>query len=161
MPFTCQSKNLAYYLEDANITLRSDHLPLKKFLAKNTLNSKVNNWAIEISPFHFTFEYIKVIKNTLPDTMSRLINIDPQVQQDSEPEGYEFGNYTFDTLPMLEVSNIKTTQDTSVCVNNNANNSLLDLPIDNDTLFKMQQEDKFCANILAQIEKGNIIEGQL
>ena len=41
-------KKLTYYLEDADITLRSDHLPLKKFLAKNTLNSKVNNWAIEI-----------------------------------------------------------------------------------------------------------------
>ena len=44
-------RKLAYYLEDANITLRSDHLPLKRFLAKNTLNSKVNNWAVEISPF--------------------------------------------------------------------------------------------------------------
>ena len=27
-------KKLAYYLEDADITLRSDHLPLRKFLAK-------------------------------------------------------------------------------------------------------------------------------
>ena len=61
---------LTYYLEDADITLRSDHLPLKKFLAKNTLNSKVNNWAIEISPFLITFEYIKGIKNTLVDMMS-------------------------------------------------------------------------------------------
>ena len=51
-------KKLTYYLEDADITLRSDHLPLKKFLVKNTLNSNVNNWAIEISPFHITFEYI-------------------------------------------------------------------------------------------------------
>ena len=33
-------KKLAYYLEDADITLRSDHLPLKKFLAKKTLKSK-------------------------------------------------------------------------------------------------------------------------
>ena len=64
---------------------------------KNTLNSKVNNWAIEISPFHITFKYIKGIKNILADTMSRLIDIDPQIQQDSEPEGYEFGYYTFDT----------------------------------------------------------------
>ena len=63
-------KKLEYYLEDVDITLRSDHLPLKKFLAKNTLNSKVNNWAIEISPFCITFEYIKGIKNTLADTMS-------------------------------------------------------------------------------------------
>ena len=36
-------KKLAYYLEDADITLRSYHLPLRKFLAKNTLNSIVNN----------------------------------------------------------------------------------------------------------------------
>ena len=99
-------KKLVYYLEDADITLRSDHLPLRKFLAKNTLNSKVKNWAIEISPFCITFKYIKGIKNTLDDTMSRLIEIDPQVQQETEPEGYEFRYYTFYTLPALEVSNI-------------------------------------------------------
>ena len=68
-------KKLAYYLEDADITLRSDHLPLKKFLAKNTLNSKVNDWAIEILPFRITFKYIKGIKNTLADTMSLLIKL--------------------------------------------------------------------------------------
>ena len=45
--------------------------------------------------------------------MSQLIDIDPQTQQDSEPEGYKFGYYTFDTLPAMEVSNIETTQDTS------------------------------------------------
>ena len=152
-------KKLAYYLEDVDITLRSDHLPLKKFLAKNTLNSKVNNWAIEISPFCITFEYIKEIKNTLADTMSRLIDIDLQVQQESEPEGYEFGYYTFDILPTLEVSNVETPQDTSLNVNNiNAPDSiLLDLPINNNSLFELQQKDSFCNNILTQIEKGNII----
>ena len=51
-------KKLDYYLVDM------------EFLNKNTLNSKVNNWAVEISPFHITFEYIKGIKNTLADTMS-------------------------------------------------------------------------------------------
>ena len=156
-------KKMAYYLEDADITLRSDHLPMKKFLVKNTLNSKVNNRAIEISPFHTTFKYIKGIKKTLADTMSRLININPQVQQDSKPEGYEFGYYTFDTLPTLEVSSIDTTQDSSVHVNseNNDDNNLMELPIHNDTLYRLQQKDKFCANILSQIKKGNIIEGQL
>ena len=64
---------------------------------------------------------------------------------------------------MLEVSNIETTQDTSVCVNDNndANNNLLELPINNDVLFRLQQKDRFCANILTQIEKENIIQGQL
>ena len=102
-------KKLAYYLEDADVTLRSDHLPLKKFLARNTLNSKVNNWAIEISHFRITFQYIKGIKNTLADTMSRLIDIDPQVQPEPELEGYEFGYYIFHELPSLEVSNIEAT----------------------------------------------------
>ena len=51
----------------------------------------------------------------------------------------------------------------SVCVNDesNVNNSLLELPIDNNTLFELQQKDTFCANIIVQIEKGNIIEGPL
>ena len=40
-------KKLDYYLVDADIILRSDHLPLKKFLNKNTLNSKVNNWPLK------------------------------------------------------------------------------------------------------------------
>ena len=35
------------------------------------------------------------------------------------------------------------------------------MPISNDTLSKLQQEDEFCKNILSQIEKGNIVEGQL
>ena len=122
-------KKLAYYLEDADITLRSDHLPLKKFLVKNTLNSKVNNWAIEILPFQITFKYIKGIKKTLVDTMSRLINIDPQIQQDSEPEGYEFGYYTFDTLPTMEVSNIKTTQDASSIDERDVEENLINLPL--------------------------------
>ena len=135
-------------------------MPLRKFLAKKTLNSKVNNWAIEISPFCITFEYIKGIKNTLANTMSRLIDIDLQVQPESEPEGYEFGYYTFDTLPTLEVSNVKTSQDTTINVNGTdaSKYDLWRLPISNNTLSKLQQKDMFCNNILNQIEKGNIIE---
>ena len=153
-------KKLAYYLEDADITLRSDHLPLKKFLVKNTLNSKVNNWAIEISPFCITFEYIKGIKNTLADTMSRLIDIDPQIQQDSEPEGYKFGYYTFDTLPAMEVSNIDTMQETSSENGKDVMENIVRLPLTDDMLSKLQLQDMFCSHILAQIERGNIKEGQ-
>ena len=121
------------------------------------MKSKVNNWAIEISPFCITFEYIKGIKNTLADTMSQLINIDPQIQQDSEPEGYEFSYYMFDTLPTLEISNIETTQDTSGNDKSDPNDKPMELPIDNNTLSDLQQKDTFCANIIVQIEKGNII----
>ena len=153
-------KKLTFYLEDADITLRSDHLPLKKFLAKNTLNSKVNNWAIEISPFCITFQYIKGIKNTLADTMSRMIDIHPQVQTEPEPEGYEFGYYTFDPLPTLEVHDIKTSSEGST-QDDNAKDYLCNLPTDDKMLTKLQQQDEFCKNILKQIEKDNIVDGHL
>ena len=35
------------------------------------------------------------------------------------------------------------------------------MPISNNILAKLQQEDEFCRKILSQIEKGNIVEGQL
>ena len=38
---------------------------------------------------------------------------------------------------------------------------MCELPIRNDVLIKLQQEDEFCNNIMQQIEKGNIKEGQL
>ena len=39
--------------------------------------------------------------------------------------------------------------------------NLIELPLDNNTLFHLQQKDTFCTNIFAQMERGNIIEGQL
>ena len=39
--------------------------------------------------------------------------------------------------------------------------SFLPLPLDHDILVKLQRQDTFCANILTQIEKGNIKEGQM
>ena len=147
-------KKLTYYLEDADVTLRSDHLPLKKFLAKNTLNSKVDNWAIKISPLRITFEYIKGIKNTLMDTMSRLIEIDPQVQQEPEPKGYEFGYYVFDNLPNIEVTNIESTLNsiTDIETKDISGNNFQGFSIDGDVLQKLQQDDVFCRNILDQIK---------
>ena len=44
-------RRLSFYVTDADVTIRSDHLPLKKFLNKQTMNSKVNNWAVELEQF--------------------------------------------------------------------------------------------------------------
>ena len=61
-------KKLSFYLDSAQITLRSDHLPLKKFLEKNTMNAKVNNWAVELESQNINFEFIAGTKNVLADT---------------------------------------------------------------------------------------------
>ena len=149
-------KKLAFYLEDADITLQSDHLPFNRFLAKNTLNLKVNNWAVEISPFRITFEYIKGIKNTLADMMSRLIEIDPQIELISEKDGFEFGYYAFDVLPPIEVQEIN---DEEKETSRGMQNLLLNVnKIEN--LIQLQLDDPLCKNITKQLNKGNIIERQ-
>ena len=62
-------KKLAFYITDADITLRSDHLPLKRFLLKNTLNDKVNNWAVELEMYrkltHCSMSYVLLLSRPI------------------------------------------------------------------------------------------------
>ena len=44
------------------MTIRSDHLPLKRFLEHKTKNSKVDNWSLDIAHYNLQFEYVKGIK---------------------------------------------------------------------------------------------------
>ena len=92
-------KKLSFYIDTAKITVKSDRLPLKKFLEKNTLNSKVNNWAVELESQNITFEYIPRIRNTLADTLSRLKEMDENIKLQPEEEGKEFGYFPFEELP--------------------------------------------------------------
>ena len=54
-------KKLTFYLEDVYITLRSIHLAVQRFLERNTLNSKVNNWTMEIEQYQVKMKYIEGI----------------------------------------------------------------------------------------------------
>ena len=151
-------KKLTYYLEDVEITLRSDHLPLKRFLQRNTLNTKVNNWAVEISPFKITFEYIKGIKNTLADTMSRLIALDPDNQLIAKPEGFEYGYYAFDNIDPIETQveiNEMTNRRKGETPINLPDEEVI-LPIGGNKLTELQKEDKFCKNILNMLVRGKL-----
>ena len=92
-------KKSTFYLTGQDITLQSDHLPLKKFLNHKTLNNTVDNWAVEIESFKIKFVHIAGKDNVLADTLSRLIDIDPDVKQEPELKDYEYGCYSFETLP--------------------------------------------------------------
>ena len=199
-------KKLNYYLEDASIILMCDHLPLKKFLKRNTLNSKVNNWAVELSAHQIEFKYIKGIKNTLADTVSRLIQINPEITFPEEEEGKEYGYAIFEPLPPLptieeiitmtgrlkpkkniEIHNPQvirkqayeerceemiesTTEINATDIQSAApikpdNDPIIlpdeeiKLPIENNKLHQMQREDKFCSNIIQQLETGKLSIG--
>ena len=122
-------KKLSLYLEQADILLKSDHLPLKRFLHKNTLNSKVNNWEMELESFNIQFEHIKGQNNILVDSLSRLIDIEPDTQLTPEGKGYEFGYAVFEELPDIhtfaineagdkEIENDPDLRDTLQCIDN-------------------------------------------
>ena len=141
-------KKLLFYLTDAQILLRSDYKPLEKFLLKNTLNSKVNNWAMELEAFNIQFDYIKGSNNILADTLSCLITIDANTSTTPEGQGYEFGYAIFEEFPKVktktyevnevivgmnkEIKNDPELQESLQCIEN---------PIAPQQLKKLQQQD--------------------
>ena len=142
-------KKLSFYLTDAQILLRSDHKPLEKFLLIKTLNSKVNNWAMELEAFNIQFDYIKGSSNILADTLSRLIAIDPDTPTMPEEPGYEFGYAIFEEFLKVqtktyEVNEVIVGTDIEIIKNNpELQNSLqcIQNPIAPQRLKKLQQQD--------------------
>ena len=96
-------QRLSFYITDAEVTIRSDHLPLKKFLNKQTMNSKVNNWAVELEKFRLHLEWIPGSQNLLADSLSRLLDVVPDEQQLKEPDDQEFSSYCFEELEPAKV----------------------------------------------------------
>ena len=142
-------KKLSFYLTDAQILLRSDHKPLEKFLLKNTLNSKVNNWAMELEAFNIQFDYIKGSNNIFVDTLSRLIAIDPDTPTTPEEPGYEFGYAIFEEFLKVqtktyEVNGVILGTEKEIIKNDpELQNSLqcIENPIAPQRLRNLQQQD--------------------
>ena len=157
-------KKLSFYLTDAQILLRSDHKPLEKFLLKNTLNSKINNWAMELEAFNIQFDYIKGSNNILADTLSRLIAIDPDTPTTPEEPGYEFGYAIFEEFPKVQT---KTYEVNEVIVGTNKEiikndpelqNSLqcIENPIAPQRLKKLQQQDTNIETLKCKLQNNRL-----
>ncbi len=95
----CSLHKLCFYTKDTEVTIMSDHLPLKHFLQKNTASAIVNNWAISLEEFRLTFEYVPGKCNLLADAMSHLVAQELAETPDPEPFGYEFSKYLFKPTP--------------------------------------------------------------
>ena len=148
-------KKLSFYVTDVEITLRSNHLPLKKFLLKNMLNSKVNNWAIKLETFNIHFKHISEIWNTLADTLSRIVKIDPDMKPDTEKEGYEFGYSCFKEFPPAEVTNIEEQITKDVKLQPDEEISVPEtectLPVPTTKLCSLQLRDTLCQKKAKQV----------
>ncbi len=95
----CSLHKLCFYTKDAEVTIMSDHLLLKRFLQKNTASTIVNNWAVSLEEFRLTFEYVPGKRNLLADAMSCLVAQDLAETPEPEPFGYKFGKYLFEPTP--------------------------------------------------------------
>ena len=99
----------------------------------------------------------------LADTLSRLIDTDPDLQQQPELEGHEFRKYCFETLPkargsiseekiggeMAEVCEIQITYD-----NPKNLDFSVELPLENDTFASLQGNDPKIRDLRNKVEEG-------
>ena len=157
-------KKLTFYLTDADVLLKSDHLPLKKFLQKNTLNNKVNNWAMELEAFNIKFEHVSGKANILADMLSHLIDLDPDARLDPENAGWEFGYYIFESLPKLSSADV-----VQVCEILSGENVIrpdpnvqqpfvqqLRSPLTLDELRTLQSQDDKCTTLIRMLKNGKL-----
>ena len=117
-------RRLSFYVMDTEVTIRSDHLPLKKFLNKQTMNSKVNNWAVELEQFRLHLEWIPGTRNLLVDSLSRLLDVVPDAQKTKEPDDQEFGSYCFEELEPVKVMEKVSTEVIELTDNSKYQNDL-------------------------------------
>ena len=144
------------------ITLRSDHLPLKKFLEKNTMNAEVNNWAVELESQNINFEFIAGTKNVLSDTLSILIEFAESIKLPEEEPGYKFGYTPFKELPPAGVTVVEEV----IISENNGNQSpgslkiehidpiakdiKIELPLTNSKMKELQEQDPLVGQLRKQ-----------
>ena len=129
-------RRLVFYIADADVTIKCDHLPLKKFLMKQTMNVKVNNWAVELEQFNLKMEWIMGSKNTLADSLSRLLEVCPEAAKQPEPTGQEFGCAYFDELEPVKVEYIEVIE--TVQITENENFKEIQLPLKNSQMQQLQ-----------------------
>ena len=74
------------------------------------MNSKVNNWAVELEQLRLHLEWIPGSRNLLADSLSCLLDVVPDAQKSKEPDDQEFGSYCFEELEPAKVMEIISTK---------------------------------------------------
>ena len=64
-------QKLDYYLHNAQFVIKTDHKPLKYLLESPMQNKKIQLWALSMSGYNCTIEYIAGVTNTCADLLSR------------------------------------------------------------------------------------------
>ena len=143
---------LAFYITGHNIKVKSDHLPLKKFLEKKTLNAKVNNWAVELEQFKISIEWISGIKHMLADSLSRLLDMTPDAKATEELPGQEFGVTCFEELEPAKIHTILIEQVDMLTIEIPQEIvQEVKIPMSKEQMKKLQKNDKYCRDVVKRL----------
>ena len=138
-------RKLTFYTTGHNVKVKSDHLSLKKFLEKKTLNAKVNNCVAELEQFKIELDCISGVKNTLADSLSRLLDMTSDAEPTQEPHGKEFGVACFEELETAKVHKVFTEQIENV--ETEVPKEIMQevkVPISKEQIIQLQKNDEYC-----------------
>ena len=124
---------------------------MKKFLTKQTLNSKVNNWAVELEQFNLKLEWIMGSKNTLADTLSRVLEVCPEAKLEPEPPGQEFGCFCFEEMEPIQVEYIEEIE--TIKIEENENLKEIKLPLKDWQMELLQKYDATCQEVAKKLRQ--------
>ena len=145
-------RKLTFYIKGHNIKVKSDHLPLKKFLEKKTLNAKVNNSTIELEQFKIELDWISGVKNTLTDSLSRLLDMTPEAEPTQELPGEEFHVACFKELETAKVHEafVQQIENVEIEVSKEIMQEVK-IPIPKEQMLQLQKNDEYCRCIVRRM----------
>ena len=122
----------------------------------------MNIWAVKLESQNITFEYIPGIRNTLADTLSRLIEMDENIKLQLEDEGKEFRYFPFKELPLVtnqvieeviecKIGNINIQHADPVHLNTDTS-----LPLKDKKLVILQESDPHTKQLKKQWKNTNL-----
>ena len=119
---------------------------------------------MELEAFSIRFEHVSGKANILAETLSCLIDLDPDARLDPENAGWEFGYYIFESLPKLSSTDV-----VQVCEILSGENVIrpdpdvqqpfvqqLKSPLTLDELRALQSQDIKCTTLIRMLKNGKL-----
>ena len=118
-------------------------------MEKKTLNAKVNNWLVELEQFKIELDWISGVKNTLADSLSRLLDMTPEAEPTEKPSGEELGVACFEELESAKVHEvfIEQIEEVEIEVPKEIMQEVK-IPIPKKHMLRLQRNDEYCRCIV-------------
>lgn len=161
------------YVQESHVTCFVVHQPLRYLQTANLTNKKLQSYALSISGYNVTIEYISGKKNRVADMLSRCRHEDNDepVHEYTVPGYMEVGKRAYEVKPPehdlenreVNVVNLNTIRPTKDAYNPDSTPEITTTPEYFDTQIDMKTEqmnDKKCMNIITQL-KNNVETSQM